>query len=380
MNMKKFKQIIDLCTREFGERVLHTEIEQREHGCTLFVSIDASHESEDNAWYPSVEKGQLKLFESWSNTLNLFMHSSKKAHFYYQGYIRNGRNGKKYSDPFDEDGAEIEEDSVFSLEVNSPEEAVEWLRFIYQYRDGGMPEETKSIAVEELPTARWFEEPRLFLPGICESVVTLKQVQESIDVFGLPALYDKAYHLGGRSMEDIGDDPDKFTAEIRSMNKEGQAELEVIGNSIKALAGKSCETIQPGDFLVVIGGKGKPYTWSDYYADSERFTGMCFLVLRPSANNSYTALHDFLFCQMDGLDFIRRLRDPQEGMPTTMRFISDSVTQQQYALKKKIGFEKLRWKLEQFQQARMTPEESLRRIEEAGETLGRLMQHMIESE
>jgi hypothetical protein len=378
--MKKFQQIIDLCNEEFGERVLYTEIEQKETGSTLHISLDASHEAENNVFYPTIKDGELKVLESWSNTLHLFMQANNKTKFYYQGYIHTDSTGKKYSEPVDGDGVEIEADTIFSLDVNSPEEAIEWLQFIFRYRDGSILEEDKSIRVEELPTSNWFEEPLVFLPGVTDKLVRLNKVMESFNVFDLPALFNKAYVLGDESAGDMGKDHTKSESEIEEMNRQGEAELDEIGRKFGELAAGSTDRPQTGDFLVIIGAPDKPIPWSSFRFQGPNAMEAYFLVLRPANGNSFTALHDFLRSQLDGYKFYKDILNPDKGMPDTMRFIPDIETQRQYVLKKKIALTNLQGDLDFFRMISLNPEESLKRIGEARQRLLGLIHELLDQE
>lgn len=364
-----YQQIIDLCKKQFGDLVLYANIDlpsdNHEHGPTLSISIDASNEDTITAFYPGFDNGKLNTWESWSNTLHLYMHSETQAHFYYQGHVSTDNNGRRYSDPVDEDGEEYIDETVFSLEVYTPEEAMEWLNFIYGFRDGSLKPETKPLVVQQLKASDLFEEPMVLLTQYANNPIPLSKVNEELDVFQLPAMYDKAFYFGKKNPSDFDFNSESERAELRAMNLEGQAELKDFGDKFKIFAEGFDDAVKPGDFIVPIGSEGIVYTWKTYSTHQNDIPSQYLLVLRPAKGNSYTALQDFLFRQPEGKMFVKKLASNKDAWSSSLNFISDLDAQQQYILRKKSGLDELKSLIYQLNQLFLAPEACLQMIDDA---------------
>jgi hypothetical protein len=334
--MDFYKQTIELCKQEFGELVVDSEISQSKHEQVLHISIDARRDEEVTTMYPVFENGKLKVYESWSTALNLYIYNSNHAHFYYQGRVEENADGKKYVDPIDNDSYECDVETVFTFNVETPEEIVEWLRWIYEFRGSTMNDTDISFKRELINTSELFEEPFLFLPSASDQLLALKTALSSIPLSELPSMYDKAYLWAGASHPEYSADPGKYYKEIESLRKEGEEELNQVYKNYRELISDN-NTLQPGDFILTIGSRNLIYTYFQYVMNSYDLKSLYYIVLRPKPGVSYAALYDYLKHQTEGLTFIENTLNPTLGMPTQIEFIPGITEQRAYVINKKFN-------------------------------------------
>lgn len=369
--MNFYEQIIELSKKEFGNRVIEAEVSQRNLETVLTITIDASREEEVTSMYPSIENGKLNVYESWSNALNLYIYGGNNAHYYYKGSVDTTKDGLKYVEHVDNDGLEYDADSVLHFKVNTPEEAVEWLSWIYGFRNKDLPETEIRIECETAPVSQWFEAPYVFLPSASQQLVPLHDLLPKVPVFSLPALHDKAYHLGNDLHPEYAQDPDKHYEEIRAMNREGQKEMEELFENFRQLA-TADNPLQPGDFLLAIGGNGLTYTMHRYKEREDQISDLYYVVLRPVPGASYAALYDFLFHQNEGLEFLKALLNPDEGMLATLHYLTDPKSQRLMVIQKKSDLAAAQNLLARLQNTRLSFEDNLARSSEAHSVLSEL--------
>jgi hypothetical protein len=338
--MVSYKKIIDYCKQELGDRVLHTYIEDHEHGKTLSIGIDASREEDNYSLYPSLENGTIKVYESVSNGLNVFIYPNHKVRFYYQGQVELTTDNRKYIEYIDGDGYEYTDERVFEFEFRQPEEIVEWVRFILRFNHEGASDEIIDIRREELPAANWFEAPKVFLPSFSEKLVALNDLQKVFNVHDLPALYDKTYHIGTLDASEMNTNDDAFLQKLRAMNAEGAREMEAVKERYAALSANSTDTLQPGDLLFLIGNDGFVMPYFNYSKDGNDKT-FYYIVLRPKSGASFAALLDFFKHEEESRDFMANMLDASTPFPETLRFIPDFKSQQHYMLQKRSGVERI---------------------------------------
>ena len=334
--MDFYQKIIDLCKKEFGGLVVCSEISQSKHEKVLHISIDARREDEVTIMYPTFENGKLKVYESWSTALNLYIYNSNHAHFYYQGRVEESTDGKKYVEPIDNDSYECDVETVFTFNVETPEEIVEWLRWIYEFRGSTMNDTDISFKRELINTSELFEEPFLFLPSASDQLLALKTALSSIPLSELPSMYDKAYLWAGASHPEYSADPEKYYKEIESLRKEGEEELNQVYKNYRELISDN-NTLQPGDFILTIGSRNLVYTYFQYVMNSDDLKSLYYIVLRPKPGVSYAALYDYLKHQPEGLTFIENTLNPTVGMPTQIEFLPGITEQRVYVINKKFN-------------------------------------------
>ncbi|UAM97280.1 hypothetical protein K8354_13250 [Polaribacter litorisediminis] len=327
-----YDDIKEFVAREYGGRVINSEIQEKELDKLLWLQIDLGcgilYEDYEELWFPKLNPKTSRLEKNISDMhelLNIEIDSNLIASFYLYGTIYyEGLTG------WEGDGEEyVPELYSFSLELLNLETLKEIIDFFSEIAKKPKFRLVEEFKFKEIKLTDIFENIYVYVPYFSKNILPYKNFVQNFSFIDLKKIFDELYNAPNNcSLDEMSEISieDQYSKCLELISDKINEQKKVYTSNLDKI--KPTTSFNKGDIGCNL--DYSTFSFSDVNGIDEERNLSISLVFRLAKNNSYFFIREFLSKSIEGKNIMANLFDKKH--PTSIEFIQGKYTQLQFIL------------------------------------------------